>query len=97
VPLNGLIVNARRRSFRNLHTGFLERLADWPSTAAADPGMSALRSRGLLDVLSSRLAVSFVARLASTPSALLCCKTREQTGLVHLSFGTLIAKTIAAG
>jgi hypothetical protein len=38
------------------------------STAAADPGMStALRSVGLLDVLSSTSAGSSVARLVSTP------------------------------
>ena len=43
-------------------------IADNLSTAAADPGIStALRSVGLLDVLSSTPAVPSVARLVSTP------------------------------
>ena len=46
----------------------LARIIHEASTAAADPGMSAaLRSVGLLDVLSSTPAGPSVARLASTP------------------------------
>jgi hypothetical protein len=53
-----------------MHTGAagLTRIIHEASTAAADPGMStALRSFGLLDVLSSTPAVPSVARLVSTP------------------------------
>ena len=46
----------------------LARISHQISTAAADPGMStALRSVGLLDVLSSTSAGPSVARLVSTP------------------------------
>jgi hypothetical protein len=46
----------------------LTRIIHEASTAEADPGMSAaLRSIGLLDVLSSTPAGPSVARLASTP------------------------------
>ena len=46
----------------------LARISHGVSTAAADPGMStALRSVGLLDVLSSTPAGPSVARLVSTP------------------------------
>jgi len=47
----------------------LARISHGLSTAAADPGMStALRSVGLLDVLSSTSAGPSVARLVSTPA-----------------------------
>ena len=49
-------------------TGPLTRISHGVSTAVADPGMSsALRSVGLLDVLSSTPAGLSVARLASMP------------------------------
>ena len=48
--------------------GLLARISHQIPTAAADPGMStALRSVGLLDVLSSTSAGPSVARLVSTP------------------------------
>ena len=49
-------------------SGVLARISHQLSTAAADPGMStALRSVGLLDVLSSTPAEPSVARLVSMP------------------------------
>jgi hypothetical protein len=45
----------------------LARIIHEASTAVADPGMSTLRSFGLLDVLSSRPPGPSVARLVSTP------------------------------
>jgi len=51
-----------------METTTLTRIIHEASTAAADPGMSAaLRSVGLLDLLSSTPAAPSVARLASTP------------------------------
>jgi hypothetical protein len=53
---------------RNVGLPCLARISRQLSTAAADPGMStALRSVGLLDVLSSTPAESSVTRLGSMP------------------------------
>jgi hypothetical protein len=59
---------ARRIHYRNYEHECLARIIHEASTAAADPGMStALRSFGLLDVLSSTPPGPSVARLVSTP------------------------------
>ena len=58
----------RQQESQRLHTRGLTRISHQLSTAAADPGMStALRSVGLLDVLSSTPAEPSVARLVSMP------------------------------
>ena len=58
-----------RTQFRNPHAaGPLARISHQLSTAATDPGMpTALRSFGLLDILSSMPAGPSVARLVSMP------------------------------
>jgi hypothetical protein len=59
--------NGRKR-WSGISSRDLARISHQASTAAADPGMStALRSVGLLDVLSSTPAGPSVARLVSTP------------------------------
>jgi anaerobic glycerol-3-phosphate dehydrogenase len=51
------------------------------STAAVDPGMSALRSLGLLDLLSNTPVGSSVARLASTPDCAASPQNPVKSGL----------------
>ena len=63
-----LIFNHNQRVFEHGEVEPLTRISHKISTAAAQTGMStALRSVGLLDVLSSTSAGPSVARLVSTP------------------------------
>jgi len=63
------------------HRDWLARISHQLSTAVPDPGMStALRSVGLLDVLSSTPAAPSVARLVCTP---VCVTSLQNLGRVE--------------